>query len=114
MKFTVRMTQVNHDTEDIKAMSIVTSYGATSEMGLQRVFLFASLCVAKIHAKTCSLKPLGHGKSDVSQVNFLRLLSYDRCSTRSHAQIEAAIAECGHGGITVFAPGEYNITRHVS
>ncbi|KAI0752844.1 pectin lyase-like protein [Daedaleopsis nitida] len=43
-------------------------------------------------AKTCTLKPLGHGKSDVSQ-------------------IEAAIAQCGHGGTTVFEPGEYNITK---
>ncbi|KAI0672245.1 pectin lyase-like protein [Trametes maxima] len=48
--------------------------------------------VAQSLAKTCTLKPLGHGKSDVSQ-------------------IEAAIAACGHYGTTIFAPGEYNITR---
>ena len=71
------MTQVNHDAEDIKAMSIVMSYGAPPKMHLQRIFLFASLCVAKIYAKTCNLRPLGHGKSDVSQVSLLRLVLHD-------------------------------------
>ncbi|KAH9846069.1 pectin lyase fold/virulence factor [Lenzites betulinus] len=52
--------------------------------------LFAAQGLA--NAKTCTLKPLGHGKSD-------------------NLQIEAAIAECGHGGTTVFEPGDYNITR---
>ncbi|KAI0634338.1 pectin lyase fold/virulence factor [Trametes polyzona] len=43
-------------------------------------------------AKTCTVRPLGHGKSDVSQ-------------------IEAAMAECGHHGTTIIEAGEYNITR---
>ncbi|EIN14755.1 hypothetical protein PUNSTDRAFT_154787 [Punctularia strigosozonata HHB-11173 SS5] len=43
----------------------------------------------------CHLKPLGKGKDDTSQ-------------------IEAAITKCGHGGITTFAEGEYNITRKMT
>ncbi|OSX58334.1 glycoside hydrolase family 28 protein [Postia placenta MAD-698-R-SB12] len=43
-------------------------------------------------ANVCSLQPLGSGFDDTDQV-------------------EAAIAQCGHYGTTVFAPGEYNITR---
>ncbi|KAI0750515.1 pectin lyase-like protein [Fomes fomentarius] len=43
-------------------------------------------------SKFCSVRPLGHGRDDTDQV-------------------EAAIARCGHYGTTVFAPGQYNITR---
>ncbi|KAJ3490615.1 hypothetical protein NLI96_g1306 [Meripilus lineatus] len=46
-------------------------------------------------AKTCTLRPLGHGRDDTDQV-------------------EAAIAKCGHFGHTIFAPGEYNITRKMT
>ncbi|EIW52205.1 pectin lyase-like protein [Trametes versicolor FP-101664 SS1] len=45
--------------------------------------------------KVCSLRPLGHGRDDTDQV-------------------EAAIAKCGHFGTTVFAPGQYNITRKMT
>ncbi|KAI0656169.1 pectin lyase-like protein [Cubamyces menziesii] len=45
--------------------------------------------------KTCTLRPLGHGKDDTDQV-------------------EAAIARCGHFGTTVFGPGQYNITRKMT
>ncbi|KAI8989076.1 pectin lyase fold/virulence factor [Trametes punicea] len=54
--------------------------------------LVLSFVVAQGLAKTCTLKPLGNGKSD-------------------NAQIEEALATCGHGGTTVFEPGDYNITR---
>ncbi|GBE83488.1 Putative galacturan 1,4-alpha-galacturonidase [Sparassis crispa] len=43
----------------------------------------------------CSLSPLGAGQDDTDQ-------------------IEAAIKKCGHGCNTVFAPGEYNITRKMT
>ncbi|KAI0772935.1 pectin lyase-like protein [Trametes elegans] len=43
-------------------------------------------------AKTCILRPLGGGRSDVDQ-------------------IDAAITACGHYGTTVFEAGVYNITR---
>ncbi|KAI0074347.1 pectin lyase-like protein [Panus rudis PR-1116 ss-1] len=46
-------------------------------------------------AKTCTVRPLGHGRDDTDQV-------------------EAAIARCGQHGTTVFAPGEYNITRKMT
>ncbi|KAH9850890.1 pectin lyase-like protein [Lenzites betulinus] len=45
--------------------------------------------------KVCTLRPLGHGRDDTDQV-------------------EAAIAKCGHFGRTVFAPGQYNITRKMT
>ncbi|KAI0668045.1 pectin lyase-like protein [Trametes maxima] len=45
--------------------------------------------------KHCVLRPLGPGKDDTDQV-------------------EAAIAKCGHFGTTVFAPGQYNITRKMT
>ncbi|RPD53865.1 pectin lyase-like protein [Lentinus tigrinus ALCF2SS1-7] len=43
----------------------------------------------------CTVAPLGPGKDDTDQV-------------------EAAIARCGHFGTTVFASGEYNITRKMT
>ncbi|KAH9903340.1 pectin lyase fold/virulence factor [Cubamyces lactineus] len=62
-------------------------------MGLScSLSLVFAILVVQASAKTCTLKPLGHGKSDVSQ-------------------IEAALAACGHGGTTVFEAGDYNITR---
>ncbi|KAI0824306.1 pectin lyase-like protein [Trametes gibbosa] len=45
--------------------------------------------------KVCTLRPLGGGRDDTDQV-------------------EAAIAKCGHFGRTVFAPGQYNITRKMT
>ncbi|KAI0767366.1 pectin lyase-like protein [Fomes fomentarius] len=55
----------------------------------------ATLCATHVLAgsgKTCILRPLGHGRSD-------------------NPQIEKAIAECGHGGTTLFEAGKYNITK---
>lgn len=43
--------------------------------------------------KTCTVRPLGHGRDDTDQV-------------------EAAIARCGHFGSTILEAGEYNITRY--
>ncbi|OCH90476.1 pectin lyase-like protein [Obba rivulosa] len=51
--------------------------------------------VAAATELACNLKPLGHGRDDTPQ-------------------IEEAIARCGHGGTTVFAAGEYNITRKMT
>ncbi|CAL1709758.1 unnamed protein product [Somion occarium] len=45
--------------------------------------------------KTCHLRPLGHGRDDTDQV-------------------ETAIARCGRFGHTVFAEGQYNITRKMT
>ncbi|KAI0350795.1 pectin lyase-like protein [Trametes cingulata] len=45
--------------------------------------------------KTCTLRPLGHGRDDTDEV-------------------EAAIQKCGHFGTTVFTPGQYNITRKMT
>jgi galacturan 1,4-alpha-galacturonidase len=59
---------------------------------------FATLALAVlslvdgVRGKTCSLKPLGHGKDDTTQ-------------------ILEAIEICGHHGHTILAPGNYNITR---
>ncbi|RPD53866.1 pectin lyase-like protein [Lentinus tigrinus ALCF2SS1-7] len=47
------------------------------------------------YSKTCTLKPLGAGRDDTDQ-------------------IEAAIAKCGHYGMTVFEPGQYNVTRKMT
>ncbi|KAI0750513.1 pectin lyase fold/virulence factor [Fomes fomentarius] len=46
-------------------------------------------------AKLCYLRPFGEGLDDTDQ-------------------IEAAIARCGHGGTTVFGPGQYNVTRKMT
>ncbi|RDX42411.1 pectin lyase-like protein [Lentinus brumalis] len=64
---------------------------------LHGVFALLLLGAVSGHAaaKTCNVAPLGHGKDDTDQV-------------------EAAIARCGHFGTTVFAPGEYNITRKMT
>ncbi|OBZ76809.1 putative galacturan 1,4-alpha-galacturonidase A [Grifola frondosa] len=51
--------------------------------------------VSVTSSKTCTIKPLGQGIDDTSQ-------------------IEAAITECGHFGTTVFEPGEYNVTRKMT
>ena len=85
--------------------------------GSVKLALFVGLCAAHALAvgKTCTLKPSGHNKSDVSQVG-TQPVSYrnrrGRCQLTVLAQIEAAISECGHGGTTVFLPGVYNITRY--
>lgn len=42
--------------------------------------------------KTCSIKPLGHGFDDTTQVL-------------------DAISECGQNGHVIIGPGDYNITR---
>ncbi|KAI9060705.1 glycoside hydrolase family 28 protein [Trametes sanguinea] len=63
----------------------------------------AVVAVAVAHAaavserglRLCTLSPLGHGRDDTDQV-------------------EAAIAECGRFGTTVFGPGQYNITRKMT
>ncbi|KAI0773033.1 pectin lyase-like protein [Trametes elegans] len=47
------------------------------------------------YLNTCRLSPLGKGQDDTDQV-------------------EAAITKCGHGGRTVFASGQYNITRKMT
>ncbi|EIW77480.1 hypothetical protein CONPUDRAFT_180601 [Coniophora puteana RWD-64-598 SS2] len=46
------------------------------------------------YANTCALSPLGPGRDDTDQV-------------------VSAIERCGHGGLTVFEEGEYNITRRM-
>ncbi|THH00268.1 hypothetical protein EW026_g2237 [Hermanssonia centrifuga] len=50
---------------------------------------------SKMRPTTCTVRPLGAGKDDTSQV-------------------ETAIARCGHYGTTVLGPGEYNITRKMT
>ncbi|KAI9056457.1 glycoside hydrolase family 28 protein [Trametes sanguinea] len=62
---------------------------------MRHLLSLAVLCgflVGEGLSKTCTLWPLGHGKSD-------------------NSQIEAAIAACGRHGTTVFEAGTYNITR---
>ncbi|OSD00485.1 glycoside hydrolase family 28 protein [Trametes coccinea BRFM310] len=54
--------------------------------------LFFGFLVVEGLTRTCTLRPVGHGKSD-------------------NSQIDAAIAACGHHGTTVFEPGTYNITK---
>lgn len=78
---------------------------------LHAVFALLLLGAVSGHAaaKTCNVAPLGHGKDDTDQVcpSLWDVCGYAECQW----QVEAAIARCGHFGTTVFAPGEYNITR---
>ncbi|PPR03372.1 hypothetical protein CVT24_012497 [Panaeolus cyanescens] len=55
---------------------------------------FPTTAVSQI-AKRCTLRPLGPGQDDTTQ-------------------IEKAISECGHYGTTVFESGNYNITRKMT
>ncbi|KAJ6606565.1 pectin lyase fold/virulence factor [Mycena vulgaris] len=69
-------------------------------MRLLTLLFFLAACSAgsvesKNPALTCTLSPLGPGLDDTDQVL-------------------AAIAQCGHGGKTVFRSGEYNITRKMT
>ena len=59
--------------------------------------------------RTCTLEPLGVGEDDTNQVCGQGPVRGEAAD--AHPQIEAAITLCGHYGTTVFAPGEYNITR---
>ncbi|KAF9813404.1 hypothetical protein IEO21_05638 [Rhodonia placenta] len=67
------------------------------------IALYSAYCILGARAipatrgatNICDIQPLGDGQDDTDQV-------------------EAAIAQCGHYGTTVFAPGEYNITRKMS
>ncbi|PPR03386.1 hypothetical protein CVT24_012511 [Panaeolus cyanescens] len=56
--------------------------------------LVASVVSVQV-GKRCTLRPLGAGKDDTTQ-------------------IENAISECGHFGTTVFEPGVYNVTRKMT
>lgn len=86
--------------------------------GSVKLALFVGLCAAHARAigKTCTLKPLGHNQSDVSQVRVpMSWMYYVADIDRElFVQIEAAISDCGHGGTTVFEPGVYNITRYLT
>lgn len=60
--------------------------------------------------RTCTLRPLGHGRDDSDQV---RSHGPGQGGLMNVGQAEAAIARCGKFGHTVFEPGQYNITRCV-
>jgi len=64
--------------------------------GCSRLFRpFNADSVSRATGNVCNIQPLGDGFDDTDQ-------------------IEAAIARCGHYGTTVFAPGEYNVTRKMT
>ncbi|KAF8581109.1 glycoside hydrolase family 28 protein [Ramaria rubella] len=62
---------------------------------LTTIVLSAFFFLKGVHGETCTLKPLGQGKDDTTQVL-------------------NAIAKCGHSGHTIFTPGNYNITRKMT
>ncbi|KAH7912878.1 pectin lyase fold/virulence factor [Hygrophoropsis aurantiaca] len=71
-------------------------------MSARLIIWLSLLCVAIPHVlaastwnKVCTLAPLGDGQDDTDQV-------------------EAAIAQCGQNGLTVFETGNYNITRKMT
>ncbi|KAF9045506.1 pectin lyase fold/virulence factor [Panaeolus papilionaceus] len=67
---------------------------AASLSFLTLLALFPTAAVSQT-AKRCTLRPLGLGQDDTTQ-------------------IEKAIADCGHFGTTVFESGNYNITRKMT
>ncbi|KIJ39205.1 glycoside hydrolase family 28 protein [Sphaerobolus stellatus SS14] len=60
-------------------------------LALPLLALYSSQFSSAKTSKTCTVKPLGHGKDDTGQ-------------------ILKAMAECGHDGHTVIGPGVFNIT----
>lgn len=79
------------------------------------IALYSAYCILGARAipatrgatNICDIQPLGEGQDDTDQVK--PTLPFPPWLTSY--QVEAAIAQCGHYGTTVFAPGEYNITR---
>jgi hypothetical protein len=62
-----------------------------------------------VHAKTCALKVLGHGRDDTDQVGWT---FQDIACMLNGRQVLAAVSACGKNGHIILAPGTYNITRY--
>lgn len=70
----------------------MVSWCKTFVLGL---LLGTPFAAATYSGNACTLAPLGEGQDDTDQ-------------------IEAAIAQCGHYGTTIFAEGVYNVTRKMT